>query len=121
MLPSESDEIPTLNNDFACSAASSVVMQTGDYGQARGGQGIGFYNATFNSILKQGKAYLHFDNPQQAKSLVLNFGGVSTGMETTRDLQTSEQMKIYDLAGRLVSNVKKGGIYIKNGQKFIVK
>ena len=34
---------------------------------------------------------------------------------------TSEQMKIYDLAGRLVSNVKKGGIYIKNGQKFIVK
>ena len=121
MLPSESDEIPTITNVFANSAIGPVTMGESDYILANSGQGIGFYNATFNSILKQGKAYLHFDNPQQAKSLVLNFGGVSTGVETTRDPQTSEQMKIYDLAGRLVSNVKKGGIYIKNGQKFIVK
>ena len=121
MLPATSEEIPTITNVFANSATGPVTMGESDYILANSGQGIGFYNATFNSILKQGKAYLHFDNPQQAKSLVLNFGGVSTGMETTRDPQTSEQMKIYDLAGRLVSNVKKGGIYIKNGQKFIVK
>ena len=28
---------------------------------------------------------------------------------------------IYDLSGRRVSNVIKGGIYIQNGKKFIVK
>jgi hypothetical protein len=85
--------------------------------------GIGFYNAqlTENKFLNNGyKAYL----PETAftsgvKALRFNFDGETTAIETVET--ENANAPIYDLSGRRVVNTVKGGIYIQNGKKFIVK
>ena len=122
MLPATSEEILTITNVFANSATGPVTMGKYDYILAKtDNQGIGFYNATENSNLKKGKAYLHFENPQQARSFVLNFGGVSTDLDNVLNGSSSDEVQIFDLAGRRVNEVKKGGIYIVNGKKCYIK
>ena len=121
MLPATSEEIQNITNVFVNSATGPVTMGVSDYILANSEQGIGFYQATPSSTLKKGKAYLHFDNPQQAKSFVLNFGGISTDLDNMLNRDTSDQVQIFDLAGRRVNEVKKGGIYIVNGKKCYIK
>ena len=79
----------------------------------------GFYplSATDRTI-KQGKAYLVLDSSLSAVKLY--FGGdEATGIETV--VKENANAPIFDLSGRRVVNVAKGGIYIQNGKKFIVK
>ena len=79
----------------------------------------GFYplSATDRTI-KQGKAYLELDASLSAVKLY--FGGdEATGIETV--VKENANAPIFDLSGRRVVNVAKGGIYIQNGKKFIVK
>lgn len=79
----------------------------------------GFYplSATDRTI-KQGKAYLELDAVLSAVKLY--FGGDdATGIETV--VKENANAPIFDLSGRRVVNVAKGGIYIQNGKKFIVK
>ena len=122
MLPATSEEIQNIANVFANSATGPVTMGKYDYILAKtDNQGIGFYNATENSNLKKGKAYLHFENPQQARSFVLNFGGLSTDLDNMLNGNSSDEVQIFDLAGRRVNEVKKGGIYIVNGKKCYIK
>ncbi len=121
MLPATSEEIQNITNVFVNSATGPVTMGVSNYILANSEQGIGFYQATPSSTLKKGKAYLHFDNPQQAKSFVLNFGGISTDLDNMLNRDTSDQVQIFDLAGRRVNEVKKGGIYIVNGKKCYIK
>ena len=86
-------------------------------------EGIGLYNAklTDNKFLNNGyKAYL----PATAltsgvKALRFNFDGETTAIETVET--ENANAPIYDLSGRRVVNTVKGGIYIQNGKKFIVK
>lgn len=56
-------------------------------------------------------------------SLVLrfNFGGETTAIESVLNNGVNVNAPIYDLSGRRVNNAVKGGIYIQNGKKFIVK
>ena len=60
-----------------------------------------------------------FNNAQQA-AISLIFGNV-TGISSIVDNHIQKQSPIYDLSGRRVMQVVKGGVYIQNGQKFIVK
>ena len=60
-----------------------------------------------------------FNNAQQA-AITLIFGNV-TGISSIVDNHIQKQSPIYDLSGRRVMQVVKGGVYIQNGQKFIVK
>ena len=118
MIPATSEWVESIgNNAFFNTAAGSVDMQTGDYVLARGEQGIGFYQAT--GTLKPNKAYLSLDNISNVSAFRLVFG------ETT-DLNSSVTIinpnaPIYDLSGRRVMQTVKGGVYIQNGKKFIVK
>ena len=95
-------------------------MGENDYILAKGDQGIGIYKAESGTTLKAGKAYLSFENAQQVKSFVMQFGGTPTGIEDLL-FGTPNTQDIYDLSGRRVTKVTKGGVYIKNGKKFIVK
>ncbi len=89
------------------------------------GIGIGLYNAklTENKFLNNGyKAYLPASEvPNPAQALRFNFGG-TTGIEDAIVAPSfNANAPIFDLSGRRVMNTVKGGIYIQNGKKFIVK
>ena len=83
---------------------------------------VGFYTAkmTNGQWLNNGfKAYL--PKTVQAQVLRFNFGG-TTGIEDAIVVPSfNANAPIFDLSGRRVMNTVKGGIYIQNGKKFIVK
>ena len=83
---------------------------------------VGLYKAalTENMFLNNGyKAYLPASVvPTTAQALRFNIGG-TTAIETV--INNNANAPIYDLSGRRVMNAAKGGIYIQNGKKFIVK
>ena len=66
------------------------------------------------------KAYLPASVvPTTAQALRFNIGG-TTGIEEAI-VAPDANAPIYDLSGRRIMNAVKGGIYIQNGKKFIVK
>lgn len=81
---------------------------------------IGFFkpSATLNTI----SANRAFFTNATGEALRLNFDGVISGIETTElNNALNNNAPIYDLSGRRVMNAVKGGLYIQNGRKFIVK
>lgn len=106
------------DNALLGSGSSTVTMDEGDYILAKGNKGIGFYPATAESILKAHKAYIRTSNTN-VRALRLNFGGQTTGVNEF--ILVNKNTPAYDMTGRRVTSVQKGGIYIQNGRKFIVK
>ena len=104
--------------------AATYVEETA-YVLANGTNGVGFYIADMNQegntkfLNNAFKAYL----PETAvtsgvKALRFTFGE-TTAIETVET--ENANAPIYDLSGRRVLSTVKGGIYIQNGKKFIVK
>ena len=127
----ESAEVISGNNLLGSVAASYVTddayvlgyVNVAEEGQPEQKE-VGFYTATKNqqegaSWLNNGfKAYL--PKPAQGvNALRFNFGGETTAIETVE--AENANAPIYDLSGRRVLSTVKGGIYIQNGKKFIVK
>ncbi|MBQ2121415.1 MAG: hypothetical protein II199_02865, partial [Bacteroidaceae bacterium] len=114
-----SDNVDRPENAFGNSASEAVVMGDNCYVLANGDDGIGFYLATKGTTLKAGKAYIQLSNSSQTSALRLVLDETVTGINGV----TTEKADapIYDLSGRRVLNTVKGGIYIQNGKKFIVK
>ena len=111
--------IDTPQNAFSHSANGSIEMGTNCYVLARGDQGIGFYLAEEHSILKANKTYLQLDGTAGTSALRLVLDETVTGINGVATEKVDAP--IYDLSGRRVLNTVKGGIYIQNGKKFIVK
>lgn len=82
-------------------------------------QGVGFFklNSTDRAI-KGGRAYYVAPNGGAAAYL---FNGNVTGLEAIKTALNDANAPVYDLSGRKVAKAVNGGLYIKNGQKFIVK
>lgn len=78
---------------------------------------VGFYvpSAKVPSI-PANKAYL---NKPASSSIVMNFGGNTTGVNTVVLGENSVNAPVFDLSGRRVVAPVKGGVYIQNGKKFI--
>ena len=102
------------NGDYTVDAAVNAYVLGAVDGVA------GFYPLSASDrTIKQGKAYLVLDETLSAVKLY--FGGDDvTGIETVEKAEKSNA-PIFDLSGRRVVNVAKGGIYIQNGKKFFVK
>ena len=84
----------------------------------RNGNGEAVENGTH--FLANGfSAYLPVADAIQ-DALTFNFDGSITGV-TLVPVTNNANAAIYDLSGRRVVNAVKGGIYIQNGKKFIVK
>ena len=83
-------------------------------------QGVGFFklNSTDRAI-KGGRAYYVAPNGGAAAAYLFN--GNVTGLEAIKTALNDANAPVYDLSGRKVAKALKGGLYIKNGQKFIVK
>ncbi len=88
------------------------------FGRAGGSGKVGFYKST-NSTLSANRAYVQ---KTAANSVAMNFGGHTTGINAveTDNAQTANA-PVYDLAGRRVSTLVKGSLYIKGGKKFIAQ
>lgn len=108
------------NNKFHSTATGGVEMTSGCYILANGAEGIGIY-ASSTGTLSQGKAYLKLDGSAPSNRLVMRFNGVETSIENLLPALCGEQGAVYDLSGRRVNTVQKGGVYIQNGKKFIYK
>lgn len=91
---------------------------------------VGFYKAMINKNETGGEGNTHFLNNAfkaflpvtknlSQKALRFNFAE-TTGIETLVPA-TDVNAPIYDLSGRRVLSTVKGGVYIQNGKKFIVK
>lgn len=94
---------------------------------------VGLYKAELNKnangeagtthfLNNAGKAYLPASAIASTQGVLrFNFGGNTTAIESVLNNGADANAPIYDLSGRRVMNTVKGGIYIQNGKKFIVK
>lgn len=81
---------------------------------------VGFF--TPSSTLNEVKANRGFFTVSNGGALRLNFeDSVVSGIDAIAANQALHNAPIFDLSGRRVMNTVKGGLYIQNGRKFIVK
>lgn len=112
-------------NALRGTAATTYFTEAGTYyalGLVEGE--VGFYKDSFNSNRFQNnshKAYLYVPNASNASAFKFRFENGTTAIESVLNNGADTNAPIYDLSGRRVMNAVKGGIYIKNGKKFIVK
>ena len=93
-----------------------------------------FYRASKSASLGANKAYLQLltanvkptEANQNGAKFAIIFVDEEQGTETTsldgvKSVETMGDNSIYTLSGVKVSKPEKGGIYVKNGKKFIAK
>lgn len=80
---------------------------------------IGFYGMAPGAKIGANKAFLPA-TASGAQGFVLNFDGEATAIESVMG-ETNTDAPVYDLSGRRVVKTVKGGLYIQNGKKFIVR
>lgn len=124
MVPAAAEEQGTADGNLLAADAAkgeyTVDAEVNAYVVGKSGETVGFYplSAT-NRTIAQGKAYLVLD--QALSAVKFYFGGDDvTGIEAVEKAENANA-PIFDLSGRRVVKAAKGGIYIQNGKKFIVK
>ena len=119
MLPVTSETVATISgNGLAASAGKAHTAIAGDYVMGLQNELVAFYPATAGSTLAMNKAYLNVG--EGGGALAMNFGGNATGLNNAAATETNNA-PVFDLSGRRVMHTVKGGLYIQNGKKFIVK
>ena len=128
MLPRTTETIASLSgNLLGHSAGADKAYVATEHNYILSGQNVdgimqvGFYWWNTGS-LAMNKAYLKGGNASQTNIMKIVWEGDVTDIEENIVAPTLNTMApIYDLSGRRVQNTTKGGIYIQNGKKFIVK
>lgn len=103
---------------FLGTLAAAAVTDNA-YILAKKGEEVKFYllNSESNTV-NANKAYIVVSGGK-AQALSFNFGTTTGIHAATADAATAAP--VFDLSGRRVVKVVKGGLYIQNGKKFIVK
>lgn len=103
---------------FQGTLAAAAVTDNA-YILAKKGEEVKFYllNSESNTV-NANKAYI-LASGGKAQALSFNFGTTTGIHAATADTATAAS--VFDLSGRRVVKVVKGGLYIQNGKKFIVK
>ena len=124
-LEISNEDVENLANALSGTIAKTLVTKTdgdayymlgmvegvvGLYNPVNDANATEFYNASH-------KAYWHI--PAVSQTIGFRFGGETTAIDAVE--VENANAPIYDLSGRRVLNAVKGGIYIQNGKKFIVK
>lgn len=104
---------------FQGTLAAAAVTANNAYILAKKGEEVKFYllNSESNTV-NANKAYIVVSGGK-AQALSFNFGTTTGIHAATADAATDAP--VFDLSGRRVVKVVKGGLYIQNGKKFIVK
>lgn len=126
MLPAAGEEEAELTdvNLFAHTAGAAHELVEGDYILAKGTAGLAFYKGRPGTSLRMNRAYLPAALTLSAeRGVALRFGD-----DTTTDIDqivTDEineiNAPVFDFTGRRINKLRKGGLYISNGQKFIAR
>ena len=93
-------------------------------GMGRTSNCLGFFTPGEGiTTIAANKAYLLADQVDGASpAIAMNFGGEATGVGTViTENGIQSNAPVFDLSGRRVMQTVKGGLYIQNGKKFIVK
>lgn len=103
-------------------ASKNIPTTENAYILTKKGEQVAFYLCSQdNRNLGMNKSYLVLPTTAAASKFSLNFGTV-TGISNVPTVDGNESnAPVYDITGRRVSNLQKGGLYIKGGKKFIVK
>ena len=127
MVPATTETVATIADNALANTAGAAkdMSQEGSFyllgkytGAGENNGKVGFFLGNAGT-LKMNKAYLPVANAQ-AQAIKLVFGDEVTGIEGV-EAEENVNAPIYDLSGRRVLSTVKGGIYIQNGKKFIVK
>ena len=98
------------------------VMSSGEMKQLNYGSSLGAFRFYMVATMKDGSPYYA---DMAAKSIAVrvvgeeNEDGTTTIYDVPEEVETEDM--IFDLHGRRVLETEKGGIYIKNGKKFIAQ
>lgn len=112
----ESNMLGTLTNCSLTNADKSTYRVFG----RNSNNVVGFF--TPSGTLDEVKANRGFFKVATGGALRLNFeDSVVSGIDAIEANQALHNAPIFDLSGRRVMNTVKGGLYIQNGRKFIVK
>lgn len=112
----ESKMLGTLTNLDLTNADKSIYRV---FGKNSNGE-VGFFIPSGN--LNEVKANRGYFTVSNGGALRLNFDdSVVSGIDAIAANQALHNAPIFDLSGRRVMNTVKGGLYIQNGRKFIVK
>lgn len=109
-------------NDFKASEGN-LVNVTGKTTYVLGNKssyGTAFY--TFSGVnIPAHKAYLLVEEGTTAPARVrMVFGRVATDVESVEEAELDANAPIYTITGMRVANMNEAGVYIQNGQKFVV-
>lgn len=113
-------------NKLSNSAGAAHTIVDYDYILATANEVTALYKAKVGgSALKLNKAYLNL-GIVLSPSFKLSFDGELTGIASTllnadESDSLGSKTPVYDLSGRRVAQPMRGGIYIRDGKKFIVK
>lgn len=127
---SEIEADATIEGNLFCHTAGTThVLELGDYVLGNrvniNGEyftkGIAFYQGTVGTVAGKNKAYIVLGADSQVKAYALDFGGEVTHITGVENTASDAGLPVYDLSGRRVSQLSKGGVYIRGGKKFIVK
>ena len=86
------------------------------------GSSIGFFKPS-NTVesIPANRAFVYATSTSTPSSVSVNFGTVEGLGSIVTETSEDANSPIYDLSGRRVMHTVKGGLYIRNGKKFLVK
>ena len=117
----------TISENSLTGSLTAVTENLTSYlvlGMGRTTNRLGFYTPGEGiTTIAANKAYLLADQVDGASpAIAMNFGGEATGVGTViTENGIQSNAPVFDLSGRRVMQTVKGGLYIQNGKKFIVK
>lgn len=83
---------------------------------------IGFFKpAAATTVIPANRAFIKPTNGSTVSSVSVNFGTVEGLGSVVTETAEDANSPIFDLSGRRVMHTVKGGLYIRNGKKFLVK
>ena len=109
------------NNDLIGTTSEIAVGQLDDkliFGVSNETGLVGFFSTDGSASLPANRAYLN--KVEGLMAVMVNHGGNTTAIGNVQNCLPATA-PVYDLSGRRVTKMVKGGLYLQNGRKFIAR
>lgn len=109
------------NNDLIGTTSEIAVGQLDDkliFGVSNETGLVGFFSTDGSASLPANRAYLN--KVEGLMAVMVNHGGNTTAIGNVQN-NLPANAPVYDLSGRRVTKMVKGGLYLQNGRKFIAR